>query len=297
MVANHAKRAGRLLYESIKLRPYGERPLTLIGWSHGARVIFSALEYLVKDCEEDFRGIIENVYLIGAPVTSDEKKWKLIRPLVAGRMVNVYSQKDWLLPFLHRAASGEGKSTAGVQEIKVKGVENIDVSELIGGHLNYNRKIKKILELLNLDCSIPSAFCDRIEGHEEMEKFDTSNDDSIISDYINQSSASILYLQQLKEEKKRLKQQAKIERKIMKEKEKLDQKSSNNTSRFSIFRSSSKLNSSQTLSPSPSPSSPPAYLKDDVELDVSTPSNDDNNNNIIINNNNNDNDPPLPPSS
>jgi hypothetical protein len=48
VVANHAKRSGKLLAQSIIDRASGNRPVTLIGWSHGARVIFSALEHLVK---------------------------------------------------------------------------------------------------------------------------------------------------------------------------------------------------------------------------------------------------------
>lgn len=48
VVANHAKRAGKLLARSLIDRAAGNRPVSLVGWSHGARVIFSALEYLAK---------------------------------------------------------------------------------------------------------------------------------------------------------------------------------------------------------------------------------------------------------
>jgi pimeloyl-ACP methyl ester carboxylesterase len=50
VVANHAKRCGKLLAHTIITKAAGNRPVTLIGWSNGARVIFSALEYLNTVC-------------------------------------------------------------------------------------------------------------------------------------------------------------------------------------------------------------------------------------------------------
>jgi hypothetical protein len=114
LVSNHAKRAGKLLAQAIIAKSAGNRPITLLGWSHGARVIFSALEYLNKLDNTDYRGIIQNVFLIGAPVTSRVERWEAVRPLVAGRMVNAYSKSDWLLYFIHRAASGKPKRVCGV---------------------------------------------------------------------------------------------------------------------------------------------------------------------------------------
>ena len=62
---------------------------------------------------KDHRGIISNVFLMGAPVTVQPSRWEAIRPLVAGRLVNCYSRTDWLLPVIHRAATGKIKSSAG----------------------------------------------------------------------------------------------------------------------------------------------------------------------------------------
>lgn len=114
LVSNHAKRAGKLLAKVLIERSCGKRPVSLLGWSHGSRVIFSALEYLNKISNDDYRGIIQNVYLIGSPVTSKSKRWAAVRPLIAGRMVNCYSTADWLLPIIHRAATGRSKTVAGV---------------------------------------------------------------------------------------------------------------------------------------------------------------------------------------
>ena len=46
-------------------------------------------------------------YLICAPVPSDAEQWAKFVPVVAGRLVNAYSQNDWLLAVMCRALSVE----------------------------------------------------------------------------------------------------------------------------------------------------------------------------------------------
>jgi hypothetical protein len=48
-------------------------------------------------------GIVENVVLIGAPVTCETGAWKNARKMVSKRLINAYSSKDWALRFLYRA--------------------------------------------------------------------------------------------------------------------------------------------------------------------------------------------------
>jgi len=48
----------------------GIRPITLIGYGMGARVIFHCLEYLAEVGGEAGKGIVENVLLIGAPIAN-----------------------------------------------------------------------------------------------------------------------------------------------------------------------------------------------------------------------------------
>ena len=64
--------------------------MTLIGWSLGGRVVFSALECLAAhhkrtEVIEEFKdvsveGIIENVFLIGAAASASKKRWKRCVP-------------------------------------------------------------------------------------------------------------------------------------------------------------------------------------------------------------------------
>lgn len=110
----------------------------------GASVIAFALEEMAK-CGADVDGIVEDVLLLGAPFTTDKPTWKLIRRVVAGRLVNVYSKNDWLLAFLYRAAEITS-SVAGLAPIAVDSVENIDASLLVSDLSDYNRKLKEITE-------------------------------------------------------------------------------------------------------------------------------------------------------
>lgn len=150
-VANHGKKAGKVMARAIFERAAGHRPVSLIGWSLGARVIFSCLEELAK-MDDETVGLVENVFLLGAPITSNADRWEKVVPLVAGRLVNVYSKTDWLMPWIHRCTvtKGKRKATAGTQAMDVDGVENFDVTKLNGGHLNYRRNLKKILAHLNI---------------------------------------------------------------------------------------------------------------------------------------------------
>ncbi|NXX38421.1 TMCO4 protein, partial [Tricholaema leucomelas] len=66
----------------------GKRPVTLIGFSLGARVIYFCLQEMAQ--EKDCEGIIEDVVLLGAPVEGEAKHWKAITRVVSGRIINGY---------------------------------------------------------------------------------------------------------------------------------------------------------------------------------------------------------------
>lgn len=152
LVSDRAEKCGKLLASALLEKAHGNRPVTLIGFSHGARLIFYALEEMAKyDCE----GIIENVYLIGAPVSSEKERWQPLKRIVAGRLVNAYSKSDWVLGLVHRVTSMSA-DIAGLEAIDCEGIENIDLTELIGGHLNQRSKLDVILEYLEVYRSIPS---------------------------------------------------------------------------------------------------------------------------------------------
>lgn len=148
-VANsRAYKAGQVLADAIINKAQGERPLTLVGYSLGAKVIFSCLKTLA---ERKAFGLVESVVLIGTPSPSTAAEWRQIRSVVSGRVVNVYSTNDYILGFLYRSHSVQ-YGVAGLQAIEnVKGVENVDVSNYIKGHTNYRFLTGRILKQIGFE--------------------------------------------------------------------------------------------------------------------------------------------------
>lgn len=108
--------AGLVLADTLAAHVQGHRPVTLTGFSLGARVVFAALEDLATR-PEPVVGVVQDVYLFGAPVTSDPVRWQRIRNIVAGRIVNCYTEEDWILGFVHRTLSAAG-GVAGMHAIE-----------------------------------------------------------------------------------------------------------------------------------------------------------------------------------
>jgi hypothetical protein len=74
-----------------------------------------------------------------------------MRSVVAGRLVNVYSENDYILAFLYRTSAIQ-YGVAGLQEAQdVKGIENVNVSELVSGHLRYQYLVGSILEKIGFE--------------------------------------------------------------------------------------------------------------------------------------------------
>ena len=113
VVFNRARKCGKLLAHTLINKVLGYRPVTLVGFSHGARLLFHCLEELAR-CKA--MHLIENAYLMGAPVTNDGERWKNIRQVVSGRLVNAFSPSDWILA-LHQTARAE-YGLAGLQPVR-----------------------------------------------------------------------------------------------------------------------------------------------------------------------------------
>ncbi|KAK6599749.1 hypothetical protein H4I96_03922 [Botrytis cinerea] len=140
---NRADKAGLVLADALINKAQGERPVTLIGYSLGARLIYSCLTSLA---ERRAFGLVESAVLIGAPAPSDAAAWRAMRSVVSGRLVNVYSENDYILAFLYRTSSIQF-GVAGLQPAQdVKGIENVNVSEMVSGHLRYQYLVGTILE-------------------------------------------------------------------------------------------------------------------------------------------------------
>ncbi|KAA8915006.1 hypothetical protein FN846DRAFT_924394 [Sphaerosporella brunnea] len=172
-VAMHrSEKAGLVLADAIINKAQGERPITLVGYSLGARVIYSCLTSLA---ERGQFGLVENVVLMGAPIPADADTWRKMRAVVAGRVVNVFSGQDYVLAFLYRTSKIQF-GVAGLQKVEVPGVQSVDAGELVAGHLMYRHAVARILrDVLQGDVDIAvvereEAALKRLEESEKLEK-------------------------------------------------------------------------------------------------------------------------------
>ncbi|GMG56318.1 unnamed protein product [Ambrosiozyma monospora] len=136
--------AGLVLADTLRRKKLGVRPITLVGFSLGARLIYSCLLDLAKTGDY---GLVQNVYLFGAPCVVKDDQIALARSVISGRFVNGYSKKDWILGYLFRATAGGLSTVAGLSPINQ--VENFNCSEYVQGHMEYRTMMPKLLKLLD----------------------------------------------------------------------------------------------------------------------------------------------------
>ncbi len=185
LAVERADEAGAELAHTLLFSRAGQRPITLVGFSFGARVIYSCLKELAKlqDEWEDFQemkrkegkwsppeqhvyaklaqkfngmrepsSVIEDAFIMGLPNHLSLLSWKACRQVVGGRLVNCYSTKDLILSLMFQAKRFSPgvqsilKPVCGTCEVNEPGVENIDVSDLVQGHQDYCLLTGKILE-------------------------------------------------------------------------------------------------------------------------------------------------------
>lgn len=149
LAMNAADASGKLLARSLQQREQGLRPVTLVGYGMGARLIFACLKELAKKREECC-GIVENAVLLGSPVPVVNEEWKSARRVVSGRLINGYSENDWMLGVMYRY-QGWALNSAGIAAIDISGIENVNLTGIINGHMEYKNKIGVIMDVLNLD--------------------------------------------------------------------------------------------------------------------------------------------------
>jgi hypothetical protein len=141
LVMDRADEAGQELARSLLVNSGGHRPVTLVGYSFGARIIYVCLKELARyqqkwedyqidkrareaagQVKRDGKGkvakdvckvgdlefdrepasIVEDVILMGIPHYLNLRTWKACREVVAGRLVNVYSRKDGVLAYIFK---------------------------------------------------------------------------------------------------------------------------------------------------------------------------------------------------
>ncbi|KAF2716322.1 DUF726-domain-containing protein [Polychaeton citri CBS 116435] len=137
-----ADAAGLILADSLVDRNLGARPITLVGYSLGSRVIFSCLKELAA---RGAQGLVQNVYLFGTPVVAKKDEYLRARTVVSGRFVNGYATNDWILGYLFRATAGGIMRVAGLSTVDIPGVENMDLTETVPGHMAYRGKMPVLL--------------------------------------------------------------------------------------------------------------------------------------------------------
>jgi len=174
MATERADRAGIELAKSLIDSIAGHRPVVLVGFSMGARVIYSCLKELDKhqeiweahqqrkrlpvnnrrkssnrqredSGEDNLRyvrepaSIIEDAILMGTPNHVSIQGWEACRRVVAGRMINCYSRKDYILSLMFQLKRFQGilRPVCGTSPVAVNGVENYDVTELVSTHTDY----------------------------------------------------------------------------------------------------------------------------------------------------------------
>ncbi|KEP53201.1 putative integral membrane protein [Rhizoctonia solani 123E] len=159
---DRARAAGLVLADVLIERSLGVRPISLIGYSLGARAIFFALIELSR--KKAF-GIVQDVFLLGTTLTASTQQWLQVRGAVAGRLVNCFARNDWLLNYLFRATTAGIGTVAGLRPVdNVPGLENVDVTDKILGHLSYRTFMPIIMDQLGFP--VTATYFDELEEPE-----------------------------------------------------------------------------------------------------------------------------------
>ena len=159
--ASRAKEVGRELAHVLLSRKQGRRPVTLIGFSLGARVVYYCLEEL--SALGDSGGIVQDAILLGAPVNGNAERWKKISAIVAGIIVNGFCRNDWLLKFLYRTTAMR-YCVAGLSEVtwKNRRMVNVDLTDIVHGHVDYAdpEKLGAIFDIIGVktDSEVMQSF-------------------------------------------------------------------------------------------------------------------------------------------
>ncbi|KAJ7581215.1 DUF726-domain-containing protein [Mycena floridula] len=140
-----AVKAGLVLGDLLSKRVFGNRPVTLSGYSLGGLVIHEALKHLATLPPSETGDLVQDVFLFGTPTSTDISAWTSIRRVVAGRLVNGYSKDDYVLAVLCRVSDVSWK-VAGLHPVDVMGVENI-LCDHVDGHLKWKGMVGKSLQV------------------------------------------------------------------------------------------------------------------------------------------------------
>ena len=164
MALDRADKAGTVLAEVLLARTHGQRPVILLGWSTGARLIFACLEALAKHGGEAAAGIVDSAFLLGTPVDAAPARWEAVKRVVSWRLVNGYSASDKVLSLARALAVSKGTMTcaaglAGLRPVSHPCVENIDVSSWLSTAASKQASLTPSMEHTQYRARARDIFC------------------------------------------------------------------------------------------------------------------------------------------
>lgn len=113
----------------------------LVGHSLGCRVIASCLQALSTT---EYKGI-KQVHLLGGSVDNNREMWAEAAKPVSGPIWNYTSDHDMVLKTLYKVGSFFASKPIGIYPIDLDKVNNIDVSDFVGGHMEFKRNAAEFL--------------------------------------------------------------------------------------------------------------------------------------------------------
>ncbi|MDW1743436.1 DUF726 domain-containing protein [Vibrio sp. Vb2531] len=138
---NNSINAGRRLAELISEETNG---YIFMGHSLGARVSFHAL----LNAQE--LASIEKIYLLGGAVSNTAPWTKAIEKHPNLQIINCFSSNDYVLKSLYKIGtlfSNKPVGLEGIQNSKTSLIYNVDLSELVKGHMDYkNSKVGRTIK-------------------------------------------------------------------------------------------------------------------------------------------------------
>ncbi|KPV71554.1 uncharacterized protein RHOBADRAFT_56590 [Rhodotorula graminis WP1] len=137
-----ARKAGVLLAEILEKEVQGKRPVVLIGYGPGASLILSCLQHLHA---LELGHLVYDAVLVSLPDSPSAVAWAEARSVVAHELVNAYSANDWVLGIAARLYTLSTR-IAGLRPVQVEGVTDINISDLLGAHMDLRTALPRILE-------------------------------------------------------------------------------------------------------------------------------------------------------
>lgn len=177
-----AEKTGQVLAQVLMDKVQGGRPVTLVGYSLGARVIASCLETLAA--RRAF-GLVETVVMVGVGPppflarSSSSSSWQTMRSVVAGNIFHVFPQDDDIIQnFLGRRSTqgpacsdDDGIAQGPILQPEVQGVKglvHVDLgADAEGEHRDYNNLSGATLGAILKRCGFVDISESRGGGEEE----------------------------------------------------------------------------------------------------------------------------------